>query len=253
MLHAYDYETGQGISVMNGPEGLQLLGPTAADMDMAPVPAGMQLLGPADYDMAPVPAGMQLLGAEGLELLGPYDIGLMAAAEGDAKEDAKKDAVPTFSLGVDYACTGKNVCTPATNSLAGGAYKELQNAINRAIVQFPEAGQKPITVDGVIGPDVMVAAWRVAKHLGPESDPLFKEIGEVDLFDAPQVKAYAVKLATNPLGYKTALDKLSISAASEEKKTVTRVSRRRGWLAALAIVASLGAVAGVVIYSRKAG
>ena len=212
MLHAYDYDTGQGISVMTGPEGLELLGP-----------AGMELLGPA-----------------GMELLGPYDIGLMA------------DAPPTYKAGTDFTCTATNVCT-GKNNVVTAAYRELQTALNRAAVQFPEAGRKAIEVDGTVGPDTLVLAWAIAKHLGPESDPLIKQVGETNIMDATSVKALATLLATNPIGVKDAFDKQTIAAAGEEKKETTKTKRRRWWIAGLALMAGVGAVAGVVTFARKKG
>lgn len=203
MLHAFNYATGKGIQVMEG--------------------------------------------AEGMRLLGDYKIGLMEAGNGNGNGET----AVTFSAGADYVCTGATVCNPKTDA-ATQAYKDLQDALNRASAQFVEAGQGPIKVDGTINPDVLVAAWRLAKHLGPDADPLFKIIGDMDIFNAAQVSALASQLATDPIGAQNAFDKVTIAAATEEKRYAQKVARRRGWLAALAVVTSIGAITGSVIYARRA-
>jgi hypothetical protein len=184
MLHAYNYHTGQGISIMSEAGGFQLLGE-------------------------------------------------------DTEEENR----------YYYECGANNVCF-AKDEVTRGAFRELQAAINRAIVQFPAAGISPIPTDGDIGPATLVAAWRLARHIGPDVDPIFEQISAVDIMDADQVgPSLAWLLAGSPIQIKDAFDSVTLAAASQGSGFGAKHHRTVWTLGIIGI--TLGAVGSAVYFGRK--
>ena len=194
-------------------------------------------------------------GAKGWRLLSQADDGAASDQEGFEEEVVEQEGVEPepaaiLEAGIDFVCPSTTSCTPVSE-VAGATFQELQAAINRASLQFFDAGQEPIATDGVINPDTLVAAWRMARYLGPEASPYLADIGAVDIFDPAQVSMLSNTLASNAIGIKDAFDQITIAAAIEEERERKRVAWRRGWLAALAIVTSIGAATGAVLYKRR--